>query len=76
MKTLLVNRLSHVLEVVFKEIKLCYYRIDQVTKEEYVRVLLRREYCGNADFFDICVTADSETALIDDVWKECKRRFA
>lgn len=37
MKTLLVNRLSHVLEVVFKEIKLCYYRIDQVTKEEYVR---------------------------------------
>ena len=75
MKTLLVNRLSHVLEVVFKEIKLCYYRIDQITKEEYVRVLLHHEYCGNADFFDICVTADSAAALVDDVWKECKRRF-
>lgn len=71
MKTILVSRLSHVLEVIFKEIKLCYYRIDQRDKEEYVRVILESD-----DFFDICVTADSAAALVDDVWKECKRRFA
>ena len=76
MKSSVTIRLSKVLQLVFSEIKLCYYRIDQETKEEYVRVLLNQEYCGNVNFFDICVTADSVTALVDDVWKECKRRFA
>lgn len=78
MKTSVTIRLSHVLQMVFEEIKMCYYRIDPVTKEEYVRVLLNRRYCEKykSDFFDVCVTADSLTALVDDVWKECKRRFA
>lgn len=71
MKVILTSRLSNVLELVFPEIKLCYYRVDQRDKEEYVRVILNDD-----DFFDICVTADSAAALVDDVWKECKRRFA
>lgn len=76
MKSSVTIRLSKVLQLVFSEIKLCYYRIDQETKEEFVRVLLNRGNTENADFFDICVTADSSAALVDDVWKECKRRFA
>lgn len=71
MKTILINRLSNVLEVVFAEIKLCYYFVDYVAKEEYVRIIT-----NDNTSFDICVTADSAAALIDDVWKECKSRFA
>ncbi len=70
MKTILTSRLSNTLELVFAEIRLCYYRVDYASKEEYVRVIT-----SDDNFFDICVTADSAAALVDDVWKECKRRF-
>lgn len=75
MKTSVTIRLSKVLQIVFDEIAHCYYRIDQETKEEFVRVVLKPEYRENMIFFDVCVTADSAAALVDDVWKECKRRF-
>lgn len=75
MKSCVTIRLSKVLQLVFSEVAYCYYRIDQETKEEFVRVTCHRAI-GNTNFFDICVTADSAAALVDDVWKECKRRFA
>ena len=75
MKTSTTITLSRLLQIVFEEVAHCYYRVDQVTKEEYVRVVLKPEYPNNTVFFDVCVTADSLTALVDDVWKECKRRF-
>ncbi len=75
MKTSTTITLSRLLQIVFDEVAHCYYRVDQVTKEEYVRVVLKPEYPNNTVFFDVCVTADSLTALVDDVWKECKRRF-
>lgn len=75
MKTSATIRLSKLLQIVFEEIAHCYYRVDQETKEEYVRVVLKPGN-GNNVFFDVCVTVDSVTALVDDVWKECKRRFA
>ena len=74
MKTSATIRLSKLLQIVFDEIAHCYYRVDQETKEEFVRVVLKPGK-GNNVFFDVCVTADSVTALVDDVWKACKRRF-
>ena len=76
MKTSVTISLSRVLQIVFDEIAHCYYRVDQETKEEYVRVVLKPECRNKVVYFDVCVTADSVTALVDDVWKECKRRFA
>ena len=75
MKTSATISLSRVLQIVFDEIAHCYYRVDQETKEEYVRVVLKPEYPNNTVFFDVCVTAVYLTSLVDDVWKECKRRF-
>lgn len=75
MKTSTTITLSRLLQIVFEEVAHCYYRVDQETKEEYVRVVLKPEYRDNVVYFDVCVTADSLTALVDDVWKECKRRF-
>ena len=82
-KTMAIIKLLPALMYVFPEIKNAFYRIDQDTKEEYVTVTWSSiEYDNefgktlHEGMFHICVTCDSIAAMFDDVWKECKRRFA
>ena len=79
-KTMGIIKLLPALQYAFPEIKNAYYMIDKNTKEEYVSITAaginnsRSE--GPRYTFDVCVTMDSVSAMYDDVWKECKRRFA
>ena len=85
-KTMTVIKMLPLLQYVFPEIKNAFYHIDQGTKEEYVSIkyvnityapALNRfieDKASNAAF-NVNVSADSPSALVDDVWKECKRRF-
>ncbi|MBO5956628.1 MAG: hypothetical protein J6Q39_03650 [Bacteroidales bacterium] len=85
-KTMTVIKMLPLLQYVFPEIKNAFYHVDQDTQEEYVSVryvnivyaeALNRfieDRASNA-VLKINVTADSPSALVDDVWRECKRRF-
>lgn len=85
-KTMAVIKMLPLLQYVFPEIKNAFYHIDQETKEEYVSIKyvnivyapeLNRfieDKPSNASF-NVNVSADSPSALVDDVWRECKRRF-
>ena len=74
-------KLLPALQYAFPEIKSAFYRIDNDTKEEFVTVnaatTVNYKFPGDGPrySFDICVTCDSVSAMYDDVWKECKRRF-
>ena len=66
---------------VFPEIKEMFYYCDKDTGEEKVQVTagstvnFKEPGCGPLYNFYINVTADSNTAMIDDIWRELKRRF-
>ena len=79
-KVMAIIKLLPALQYAFPEIKNAFYRIDQDTKEEFVTVTAESKYRNPGECsrysFDICVTCDSVMAMYDDVWKECKRRFA
>ena len=81
-KTMGIIKLLPALQYAFPEIKNAFYRIDQDTKEEFVTVTsaatVNYKFPGEGPRynFDVCVTMDSVSAMYDDVWKECKRRFS
>lgn len=84
-KTILAWKLSGVVTYVYPEVKNMFYWIDKDTKDEYVKVLYKEvRVVGFGDDckveekegeFDICVTADSNSAMIDDVMKAVNKRF-
>lgn len=82
-KTMTVIKMLPLLQYVFPEIKNAFYHIDQDTKEELVTVNWRNTEHNGCGYtpqiaggeFNVCVSCDSVSALVDDVWKECKRRF-
>lgn len=69
--------------LIFREIQGMHYWIDKDEKEEWVHVdacefykdVYGKECKKNFESFEIRVTDDSPAAMIDDVWKELKRRF-
>lgn len=67
---------------VFPEVKEMFYVAEKESGEEYVLVhaasTVNHKFLGEGPVYDfkINVTADSNMAMIDDVWKELKRRFA
>ena len=74
-KTYGIIKLLPALQYAFPQIKQAFYLIDQDTKEEYVTVQYQTSDPVCRYSFRLCVTADSISAMYDDVWKECKRRF-
>lgn len=85
-KTMTVIKMLPLLQYVFPEIKNAFYHIDQDTKEEYVSVrYVNIVYSESLNRFiedrasnaalKINVTADSPSAMVDDIWRVCKRRF-
>jgi len=76
-KTFVIAKLADTIKLVFP-ITALWYRIDKETKEEYVSYTFAAVGPDNKVYFyqkDICVTADSNAAMIDDVWKAMKERF-
>lgn len=85
-KTIVVWKMFDLVKMLFPEIKRMWYMIDAETKEEFVVVeYKKRVYStgtgGSVYFktiegsFQICVTCDSNSAMVDDVWKKLKERF-
>ena len=81
-KSIFVYKMETVMKYVFPEIRGLSYFIDKETGEEAVRVDYMQLIVftnGSKEVrrgsFDINVTCDSLSALMDDVWKELKRRF-
>lgn len=81
-KVMTIQKFKEAFKFVFPEIKEMFYYVDEETAEEYVRVdagaTFNYNFPGEGPIyhFNINVSADSTTAMIDDVWKELKRRFA
>ena len=72
-KTFVICKFADTVKLVFPDIIRMYYRIDAMTKEEFVDVHWKNE--TGLGYFSICVTDDSNSAMIDDVWKTLKRKF-
>ena len=84
-KTFVTWRLGDLVRTIYPEVVNMFYWIDKPTHEEYVKVEYKEykiigfddnprmvEHEGE---FDICVTADSNSAMVKDVMKELERRF-
>lgn len=63
------------LQYAFPSIVSAFYMVEADTKEEYVIVQYQTNDPVCRYSFKVCVTCDSVSAMYDDVWKECKRRF-
>ena len=74
-KTMGMIKFKDALSYAFPEIINAFYWIDKETSEEWVCVTWQ-DSDKKPQGFQVCVTADSVVAMYDDVWKECKRRFA
>lgn len=75
-KTYIVIKLQPLCDLLYPgRIQTMNYMIDDETKEEYVRVTEQYDVTRGSKHFDICVTADSNVSLVDDVMKALKRRF-
>ena len=74
-KTYGIIKLLPALQYAFPSITQAFYLIDRDTLEEYVTVQYQSSNPVCRYDFKVCVTADSISAMYDDVWKECKRRF-
>ena len=80
-KTLIAWKLKDLYQQIYPEIDRMFYFVDKKTSEEYVRVAWSDiKYYGteiktSSGQFDICVTADSNSAMVKDVMKELERRF-
>lgn len=81
-KTMTIIKCKDALRFIFPEVKELYYMADKNTGEEWVQVTaastINYKEPGNGALynFNINVTCDSTVAMVDDVWKELKRRFA
>lgn len=74
-KTMGMIKLLPALQYAFPEIKQAFYMTDKDTLEEYVVIQYEAKDPVCRYDFKVCVTCDSISAMYDDVWKECKRRF-
>lgn len=74
-KTMGMIKLLPALQYAFPEIKHAFYMTDKDTMEEYVVIQYEAKDSVCRYDFKVCVTCDSISAMYDDVWKECKRRF-
>lgn len=75
-KTYIVIKLQPLCDLLFPGcIQTMNYWIDKDTKEEYVRITQPYDVTEGSVHFDVCVSADSNVALVDDVMKALKRRF-
>ena len=69
-KTMTVIKMTDLVCYVFPEVSYLNYWLDAETKEEFVRIHFKK-----GGFRDVCVTADSNQALVDDVWQWLKREM-
>lgn len=74
-KTMGMIKLLPALQYVFPEIKQGFYMVDKDTGEEYVYIQYQTSDPVCRYDFQVNVSCDSVSAMYDDVWKECKRRF-
>lgn len=74
-KTMGMIKLLPALQYVFPEIKQGFYMVDKDTGEEYVCIQYQTSDPVCRYDFQVNVSCDSVSAMYDDVWKECKRRF-
>ena len=82
-KTMCMIKMLPLLQYAFPEIKNAFYYVDQETQDELVciqyRVTLTSDITGRPyekqEHFEIDVNCDSVMAMIDDVWRQCRRRF-
>ena len=74
-KTMGMIKFLPALQYAFPEIKQAFYMVDKDSLEEYVTVQYQSKDPVCRYSFKVCVTCDSVSAMYDDVWKECKRRF-
>ena len=72
-KTFVICKFAETVKLIFPQIQRMYYRIDTETKEEFVDVAWKSDVAMG--IFSICVTADSNASMIDDVWITLKRKF-
>lgn len=70
-KTMGMIKFLPAMQYAFPEIKNAFYYIKGY--EEYVKVSY--QYTNTRHEFDVCVTADSVSAMYTDVWREVTRRF-
>lgn len=81
-KTMTLIKSKDAIRFIFPEVKEMFYFCDKETGEEWVQVTAgatvdyKKPGDGPLYNFRICVTADSTVAMMDDIWKELKRRFA
>ena len=73
-KTIGIIKFLPAMQYAFPEIKQAFYYISE-SKEEFVRVYYQYPHDNSRHEFDVCVTADSVSAMYTDVWKEVVRRF-
>lgn len=84
-KTFITWRLNDLAKALYPEVEKMFYWIDKESHEEYVHVDYEETkiigYDDNFRYevkrggFDICVTADSNISLVNDVLKSLGRRF-
>ena len=82
-KSFVIAKFAEVARLVFPEVVTLYYMIDRENREEYVvteyKALIPIPGTDKehevTKTFKICVSADSNAAMIEDVWRELKRRF-
>ena len=75
-KTYIVIKLQPLCDLLFPGcIQTMNYWIDQDTKEEYVRITKPYDVNTGSVYFDVCVSADSNVSLVDDVLKRLKKEF-
>ena len=80
-KVMTIMKFKDGFRFLFPEVKEMFYIADKESGEEWVQVTagstvnFREPGEGPLYNFRINVTADSCTAMIDDVWKNLKRRF-
>lgn len=82
-KTMCMIKMLPLLQYAFPEIKNAFYYVDQETQDELVciqyRVTLTSDITGKPyekqEHFEVNVNCDSVMAMIDDVWRQCRRRF-
>ncbi len=82
-KSFVIAKYAEAVRLVFPEVVTLYYMIDRETYEEYVVVEYKTQPNYGAGLcpqvaggsFRINVSADSNAAMLEDVWRELKRRF-
>mgnify|MGYP003291182140 CR=1 FL=1 len=82
-KSFVIAKFAETVRLLFPEIVALYYMIDRETHDEYVvteyktciQIPGTEKYHEITKCFRINVSADSNAAMLEDVWRELKRRF-